>query len=116
MNMPVFECLFFLENTSMYIIEVKRTDLPADAEPSHKFKWLRIAKTDLETETLIFQSMDSAGDLEERFFEQGYLKFNEIEGTFIEKYNSGQHPLHHRKNWKISTELSNHISDYLQRG
>jgi hypothetical protein len=60
--------------------------------------------------------MDSSGEIEERYFEQGYLKFNHTTGTFIEKYNSAQHPLDRRMEWKLSSALENAIIDFLTFG
>jgi hypothetical protein len=111
--MPNFECLYFLENFYLYIIEVKRTDLPHNAPASEKFKWLRIEKEQMEVSQLTFASMDSSGDIEERYFEEGYLKFNGEIGTFIEKYNFAQHPLDRRLDWKISTQLENTLTTFL---
>lgn len=113
--MPKFECLFFLENIYLQIIELKRTSLPAEAELSDKFKWLLIDKETLEITQLNFASMDCSGEIEERYFEQGYLKFNSTTGTFIEKYNSAQHPLDRRLDFRISTALENAILEYLER-
>jgi hypothetical protein len=113
--MPKFECLYFLENPDLQIIEVKRTDLAEDAEASIKFKWLRIEKSTLHIAELNFASMDSSGEIEERYFEQGYLKFNGTTGTFIEKYNSAQHPLDRRIDFKISAPLENAIAEFLER-
>ncbi|TKC06710.1 hypothetical protein FA048_16040 [Pedobacter polaris] len=99
----------------MFILEIKRTDLPSDSEASSVFNWLRIDKETLNITQLTFSSMDSAGEIEERFFNEGYLKFNQTTGTFIEKYNSAQHPLDRRLTWKISTLLSNAIEDFIKQ-
>lgn len=97
----------------MQILEIKRTDLPEDAEISEKFKWLKFDKETNEISQLDFSSMDSSTEIEERYFEQGYLKFNNTTGTFIEKYNSAQHPLDRRMEFRISTILHNSILDFL---
>jgi hypothetical protein len=114
--MPKFECLYFLENPSIQLIEIKRNDLSSDAEISQKFRWLRINKESMQVSMLEFSSMDSSGEIEERYFQQGYLKFNLTTGTFIEKYNSAQHPLDRRLEWKLSSALENAISDFLAFG
>jgi hypothetical protein len=111
--MPSFDCLYFLENFSMQIIEIKRTDLPEDAELSKKFKWLKFDKETDQLSELEFSAMDSSGEIEERYFEQGYLKFNNSTGTFIEKFNSAQHPLDRRMEFRISTKLQNSILEFL---
>lgn len=111
--MPKFDYLFLLENTYLQLIEIKRTDLPEDADMAEKCKWLRIEKKTLEISQLDFAAMDSSDQVEERYFEQGYLKFNSTSGTFIEKYNSAQHPLDRRMEFKIPTALENAITDFL---
>lgn len=111
--MPSFECLYFLENFSMQIIEIMRTDLPEDAEVNKKFKWLKFDKESYQISQLDFSSMDSSGEIEERYFEQGYLKFNSTTGTFIEKFNSAQHPLDRRMEFRISTVLQNAIIAFI---
>jgi hypothetical protein len=111
--MSNFECLYFLENFYLYIIEIERTNLLEQADSSEKFMWLRIDKETLEITRLTFRSMDAAGEIEERYFEEGFLKFNNEIGTYIEKYNSAQHPLDHRKNFRLSTALVNAINSFL---
>ena len=112
--MTKFEYLFFLENIYLYILEVKRSDLPESADASQKFKWLRIDKETLGITQLHFASMDSSGEIEERYFSEGYLKFNGTTGTFIEKYNSAQHPLDRRIDFRASTLLENAITEFLE--
>ena len=110
---PKFDCLYFLDNTSVFIIEIKRTDLAEDADISAVYNWMKIDKSTLQVNLLSFRAMDSSAQIEERFFEEGYLKFNEHEGTFIEKFNSGQHQLTHRKNMVLSEALRSSIENYL---
>lgn len=112
--MNSFECLYLLENSYMQIIEVKSMAIQKNADPSQRFKWLRVEKESLEISKLDFASMDSSGEIEERYFDQGYLKFNTTTGTFIEKYNSAQHPLDRRIDFRIPTALENAISEFLQ--
>jgi len=111
--MPNFKCLYFLENFYLQIIEIKRVDLPEDAEIAEKFKWLTIDKESMSVTQLHFKSMDSSGEIEERYFEEGYLKFNSSIGTFIEKYNSAQHPLNRQIDFKLSTAVENAITTFL---
>ncbi|WP_147273638.1 hypothetical protein [Pedobacter chinensis] len=113
--MPTFECLYFLDNFYLAIVEVKRNGLAESATAAEKFHWIRY---DRETRTIVplaFRSMDSAGEVEERYFEQGYLKFNAAIGTFIEKYNSAQHPLNRISCSELPEEISSAITDYLSR-
>lgn len=112
--MSNFECLYFLENSYLYIIEVKMTNVNENADASEKYKWLRIDKETLEITPFKFAAMDSSGEIEERFFDEGYLKFNRSTGMFIEKYNSAQHPLDRRLDWKLSTAITNLIEEFLR--
>ena len=111
--MPNFECRYHLENYDLYIIEIKRTDLDNDAPIADRFKWLKINKETLEITQLNFASMDSAGEIEERYFEEGYLKFDSKTGTFIEKYNSGQHALERKTDLELPDNLINSITESI---
>jgi hypothetical protein len=109
----IFDTLYFLEAEHFYLLEIKRNDLAEDAPVEQRFKWLRIDKqTDLITE-LTFSSMDSSEEIEERFFEQGFLKFSAISGTFIEKYNSAQYPLENISSNALPTDIHDMVRDYL---
>lgn len=110
---PAFKFLYHLENGTHHILEIKRTDLDPGSDPSDVFKWLYIDKASLTINLLWFSSMDSSGHVEERYFEQGYLKFNAKEGTFIEKFNSAQHHLVNKSSEKPSAELVDAIAKYL---
>jgi len=114
--MPGFECIFFLEHAYLYIIEVRRTGLPENAEISDRFKWLRIEKETMRVSELRFASTDSSGEIEERYFSEGYLKFSGTTGTFIEKYNSAQHPLDRRTDFRLPAVLGNAVTGFLRTG
>ncbi len=109
----LFECLYLLDNSEFYLLEIKRNDLSDYAPISEKFKWLKIAKQDLSTVQMTFRSMDASDQIEERYFEEGFLKFNSEEGTFIEKYNSAQHALTNKSGEELPYLLSNHIREFL---
>lgn len=111
--MHSFECLYLLSNPHFHIIEVKRIDLPDTASAEQKFLWLKIDAKTLEVSQLDFRSMDSAGTVEERYFEQGYLKFNEQTGTFIEKYNSAQHSLHRLDPQNLEQRIRQAIASFI---
>jgi len=111
---PTFKCLYLLENETHIILEIKRTDLPADADLSDVYKWLFIDKNGLSINQLWFCSADSSGDLEERYFEQGYLKFDSVQGVFIEKFNSAQHQMINKNSSGLSDHLLRAILEYLE--
>lgn len=113
--MHSFEYLYLLSNPYLHIIEVKRVDLPDTASAQQKFLWLKIDAKTLEVSQLDFRSMDSAGAVEERYFEQGYLKFNEQAGTFIEKYNSAQHPLQRLGTQDLHQRIQQAITTFIYR-
>ncbi|MFN0253935.1 hypothetical protein [Pedobacter ureilyticus] len=99
------ESLYFLESADFYLVEIKRNDLDEQAPISDKFKWLKIEKHALAITELTFSSMDSSLEIEERYFKEGFLKFNKEDGTFIEKYNLAQYALQNRSNEELPNEL-----------
>ncbi|MFP5081333.1 hypothetical protein [Pedobacter sp. JCM 36344] len=110
---PAFKTLYYLENGSLSILEIKRTDLSEDADISDVYKWLQVDKFSFQVSLLSFRSMDSSDNVEERFFDQGYLKINKDEGTFIEKFNSGLHNLKNQSNREIPSEVQVAVEAFL---
>jgi hypothetical protein len=110
---PAFTCIYFLENTDTYILEIKRNDLPQDEDVSKIYQWMRVSKDFQHTDPLTFRSMDSSIEVEERYFDEGFLKFNHSTGTFIEKFNSAQHKLEAKNNSEIPLDLTQVINDFL---
>lgn len=110
---PAFICLYYLENNEYCILEIKRTDLPEHADISEIFQWFKLAKQSQQIQSLTFRSMDSSGEVQERFFDQGYLKFNSQNGTYIEKFNSGQHQLENKTGQRLPTEIINILTPVL---
>mgnify|MGYP003574874600 CR=1 FL=1 len=107
------ESLYFLESANFYLVEIKRNDLSDEVPISDKFKWLKIVKQELSIMELTFKSMDSSLEIEERYFEEGFLKFTKIDGTFIEKYNSAQYALQNRSHEELPSELWTKIKAML---
>lgn len=112
---PAFTCIYFLENTDTYILEIKRNDLPQDEDISKIYQWMRVSKDFQQASPLTFRSMDSSLEIEERYFEEGFLKFNSNSGTFIEKYNSAQHKLEAKSNSEIPQDLTDAITSFLSK-
>jgi hypothetical protein len=83
MKVP-YKVLFFLENSDVIITEIKRTDV-IDDNPDKKYHWVFYEKKDGSIRKLTFISMDYSNDFQKRFFQQGELKFNSVDGSFIEK-------------------------------
>ncbi|WP_443943916.1 hypothetical protein ACJVDH_13405 [Pedobacter sp. AW1-32] len=109
----IYEILYLFESPNLAITEIKRLDLAADADISDVYHWLYLDKKTGELLKLWFRSMDSSMEIEERYFEQGYLKFNHNKATFIEKYNSAQHNLDKRENNDASAAILASIHHYL---
>jgi hypothetical protein len=109
----LFTCLYYLENPEQSILEIKRTDLAEDADLSEIFRWLILDKKTEQIQPLTFRSMDSSGEVQERFFEQGYLKFNEQSATYIEKFNSAQHQLDNLSPASLSAQIQDIVTAYL---
>ncbi|MNL12752.1 hypothetical protein D3C87_1336270 [compost metagenome] len=110
---PDFTCLYFLENEKHVVLEIKRYDLAENADIADVYLWLVIDKKARQITRLTFRSMDSSGEVQERFFEQGYLKFNSHTGTYIEKFNSGQHQLENKTGQALPAEIIETLSSYL---
>lgn len=111
---PDFTCLYFLENEQHAVIEIKRYDLEEKADIADVYLWLILEKPSGNIQKLTFRSMDSSGEVQERYFDQGYLKFNNQNGTYIEKFNSGQHQLENKTGKALPTEISNALTNYLK--
>jgi hypothetical protein len=110
---PDFTCIYFLENEEHIILEIKRNDLKENADMADVYLWLIIKKQPGKIQRLTFRSMDSSGEVQERFFEQGYLKFNVQSGTYIEKFNSGQHQLENKTGQPLTNETLDILRKYL---
>jgi hypothetical protein len=83
-----FSCERILESNNHYLLEVKRTN---DDGFVSSIQWFKISKDLLQISALNLKFIDSSYAIEERFFDEGYLKFTANTGIFIEKFNSGQH-------------------------
>ncbi|RZL44726.1 MAG: hypothetical protein EOP00_19200 [Pedobacter sp.] len=99
-----------LENSAHFLIEVKEK-LSFD----HDFSWIKISRDQKQISVLNLNFVDSSYHVEERYFNEGYLKFNDKEGIFIEKFNSHQHHYQIRNFDMISlvhSTLENFFADY----
>ncbi|MHA4895997.1 hypothetical protein ACXZ1K_14690 [Pedobacter sp. PWIIR3] len=101
-----FECLCFLDNSSLCILEIKHQE---------KFVWLLLNKLTLTVKQMNFGSIDHHGDIVERYFDLGYLKYDPSSGVFIEKYNSGQHPLENKNCSEVPEIYLNSIAEFLNK-
>ncbi|WP_316786771.1 hypothetical protein [Pedobacter frigiditerrae] len=85
-----FSYQYFFENPAFYFLEIRNYK---DEFTSNNYQWFMIQKSNLKVTALNLRFVDSSTMVEERFFEEGYLKFNSTSATYIEKYNSAQHSL-----------------------
>jgi hypothetical protein len=108
-----FKCLYHLESDLISILEIRKMNLPIEAPKSDVYKWLSYNKANAEVIQLNFTSSDSSQDVQERYFEQGYLKFSQHSGTFIEKFNSAQYPLINVSEEELPHSLLTVIEDFL---
>lgn len=110
---PAFTCLYYLENDTHSILKIKRTDLPSNTDLAIKSLWFFLDRQALDIHPLILRSTDASGEIQECFFEQGYLKFNAQTGTFIEKFNSAQYQLENKTGQVLPKEIQQAVSIYL---
>lgn len=110
---PDFTCLYFLENETHAILDIKRLDLGENLNLTEACFWLIFDKQKLTIQKLSLRSVDADGEVQERFFDQGYLKFNSQNGTFIEKFNSGQHQLENKTGHPLPAEIKEVLTSYL---
>ncbi|MCX2574582.1 hypothetical protein [Pedobacter sandarakinus] len=111
---PLYKILYLFEASEIVIMEIMRTDKPDHADVSEIYHWLYLEKKSCSLIKLWFRSMDSSSEVEERYFEQGYLKFNLREATYIEKYNSSQYKLVRQDVGTADRQLNQLIESYLK--
>jgi hypothetical protein len=110
-----FEILYLLESPEIIIIEIQRKDMDDRILSSDKFQWLKIDKATHGISPMVFRSMDSSEAIEERFFEEGFLKFGNTNGTYIAKFNSAQHQLLRRSPSDLDELIALALSNYLMK-
>ncbi|WP_231427775.1 hypothetical protein [Pedobacter sp. Leaf250] len=110
-----FTILNLFENAETLIIEVECIDLPNIITDSHISQWLYLDKVTFSMIKLWLNSVNSSSDVEERYFQQGYLKFNNFEATFIEKYNLSQNQLLNNKYHQLPNHTHQLIQEYLRQ-
>jgi len=109
-----YKILYFFQNSDTTILEIQRLGLPDNADAEATYHWLYFDKITGSLIKLWFRSMDSSTEIEERYFEQGYLKFNKTEATYIEKHNSSQQKLNNMGNRAIGDEISVLLENHLK--
>lgn len=110
-----FDCRYLLDNHNICILEVA---LPVFNQVSlqKNYRWLLLNKADQSVKLLSLQSRDDSNEIQERYFNLGYLKFNPKEGIFIETGNKGQHPLKNKDYESIPLEYLKTVENFLSAG
>lgn len=109
-----FNCLCFLDNYNICIMEISRpVKTVTGYEKNHE--WLLLRKDDMSIKALSLKSRDDSYEVEERYFNLGYLKYNPKQGVFIETANMGQHPLQNSDCNGIPETYLQSIENYIDR-
>lgn len=109
-----YKVVYLFESSDLIIIKVKPKGFALGGNSWDLYHWLYFDKLSGSLVKLWFHSSDSSTEIEERYFEQGYLKFSETEATFIEKFNSSQHKLINYSRRPVSPEVRELIDGYLK--
>jgi hypothetical protein len=79
---PSFEVLYAFHAGHDYVVEVKRLDLPAEADKSVVYHWLHVDGAHGDVRALGFRSMDSSADKQSRVFDNTSLDFDAVSAVF----------------------------------
>jgi hypothetical protein len=101
------------ESPDRAIIEIKLSEKLIAGGADEESQWLYLEKMSGAMIKLWLNSRDSSLAVEERYFEQGYLKFNKLKATYIEKFNAAQYTLDRQVVTSISEDLAGNIESYL---
>lgn len=107
-----FDCRYFLDNHDLCILEITTPHTPSISN-QNSYEWLLLHKADRSIEVLSLKSRDESTEVQERYFNLGYLKFNPKEGIFIETGNKGQHPLETGNFKGMPVEYQLAVEDFL---
>ncbi|TGE29253.1 hypothetical protein [Hymenobacter metallicola] len=114
--MPVpYRTLFFLDNASTSIVEIKRLDLPDEQAPDVLYHWLLFDKASRRVTKLEFLSMNSLPQAEEREFEQGSLRFDQHTGVYTSATTGQAQQLAASRHTELPEALATAVEGYLQR-
>jgi len=91
-------------NCNLSLIGVKRHDVAENAPASDKLLWLRIERKTMEISQLVFRPMDADSTVQERYLEQGLLKFGSTIGPYMEKNSISR--ITRSKFWRFRPSLS----------
>ncbi|TCC88029.1 hypothetical protein EZ428_20110 [Pedobacter frigiditerrae] len=103
---------YFFESANFYLLETDANKFNIE-NLSKDQRWLMIDKSTTKVCPLNLRHKDASEVVEERFFEEGYLKFNDTSGTYIEKYNSAQHSLTQIPAVAIPAAVHEAVADFM---
>lgn len=101
---------YLFENPAFYFLEIRNY---GNGFTDHNYQWFMIQKSDLKVIPLNLRFVDSSTMVEERYFDEGYLKFDHTSGTYIEKYNSAQHGLVQVSAMAVPTLVHEAIANFI---
>ncbi|MBB5440102.1 hypothetical protein HDC92_003800 [Pedobacter sp. AK017] len=110
-----FECLYFLDNQQLCIVEIKLNNVLSATEKKDHYKWLLINKRTMDVKEMRFNAMDSTAQIEERFFDLGYLKFDAQKGVYISKDPKEQYQLEKANCETVPEMIADAIAAYLDK-
>ncbi|MCB2378976.1 hypothetical protein LGH70_15350 [Hymenobacter sp. BT635] len=113
MSIP-YRTLYFLDNATTSIVEVKRLDLPAEQEPGKLYFWLLFDKAAQALTQLEFRSMNSLPQAEEREFAQGSLRFDPHTGAYTSASTGHTQQLAAGRHTELPRPLAKAVEAFLQ--
>lgn len=106
------DCRYFLDNQSLCFLEIA-TPLHSIDDKQKNYEWLLFNKIDQSIKMLSLKSRDESTEVQERYFNLGFLKFSLREGVFIETGNKGQYRLENKACEGIPEEYMQTIENFL---
>lgn len=109
-----FVPLYFLENPSINLIEIKRLDNPTETDLSKIYYWFIFNKKTTQLIHCTFINMQRTETNEARTFKEGLLTFDKTNGLFIDTATHIEYPLTTTTHTAASPTLRACILDYLK--
>lgn len=110
---PTFDVLFYLRGKTHSLVEIKRTDIKSQ-DKSKTYYWLDIDEESEVVTRLVFMSMRTVGEVEEREFTEGKLVFNSQMGQFFQ-HNGRKEFLKTRSGKKLPKNIHKSILKFLKK-
>lgn len=110
-----FKLSRYLVGQEIEFLEI-RCGVSSDGHAVQLTRWILTRGVNGNPQLLNLCFRDSLADVEELYFEEGYLKLNGDIGAFIEKFNSAQHQLELSRLQDICPELLHKVCGMLKEG